>query len=560
MKRFALGAIALALAAAALFAAQVDENELKSVSQTIEFENYTGPHARVDTLEAIKGIGAGLGKAIAPDTTKAASAGNQSKYFVIHAIDQGAKEKLDADILILGANAEVDHIRNLRHIIASYLAAAYSYSEADAETIATFVTVYNAVYRKNLDAFKGKYKDVVLNNLSAEKCGLSTKWSEWPGASQIVIPVSDASGGLSAVDTSVISDKEVVNSMKEEDGKNIDDRKQMVDIKEREAEKASEKAQESQKKATEKQKEADAQKKSAEQKKQETKQAQKKADESQKKADDAKKKADENPKDKQAQKEAKEAQKEADEDKKAVEEAKEEEKAAEEKADEAQKEADEAKKEAETQQAAADKKQNEAQEERKEIAKDQTVVAAQEKAQEAAPSVYGLKLADAKSLNSQIVRVNSSTGAVMKQSPVKVVKGRSMVPCADGFVAVAGENSGKGAVKLVIIDKDSLEIIKESEEVLSDNSVLLEDGGSYLVVVKDGSNFVAAKYGADLKMQVKSPVQINPSSPIVKTPAGYMVTDAKGNPVILNMNDLTSAVKDPNAAKNLKVKQGNNER
>lgn len=539
MKRFALGAIALAFAAATLFAAQVDENELKSVSQTIEFENYTGPHARVDTLEAIKGIGSSLGKAIAPDSTKAASAGNQAKYFVIHAIDASVKEKLDADILVLGANAEVDHIRNLRHIIASYLSAAYSYSEADAEAIATFVTVYNAVYRKNLDAFKGKYKDVVLGNLSAEKCGLSTKWSDWPGASQIVIPISDASGGLSAVDTSVISDKEVVNSMKEEDGKNIDDRKQMVDIKEREAEKAGEKAQEAQKTATEKQKAADADKKAAEQKKQETKQAQQKADESQKKADEAKKKADENPKDKQAQKEAKEAQKEADEDKKAVEEAKEEEKAAEEKAEETQKEADEAKKEAETQQAAADKKQSEAQAERKEIAKDQTVVAAEEKAKEAAPSVYGLKLADTKSLNSQIVRVNSDTGAVMKQSPVKVIKGRAIHPAADGFVAVAGENSGKGAVKLVLIDKDSLEIVKESDETLSEETVLLEDGGSYLVVVKESSGYVAAKYGADLKLQAKSPVAIHQASPIVKTAAGYMVTDPKGNPLILNANDLT---------------------
>lgn len=555
MKRFALGAITLAFAAA-LFAAQVDENELKSVSQTIEFENYTGPHARVDTLEAIKGIGSDMGKQIGSDALKPASAGNQAKYFVIHAIDPSVKEKLDADILVLGANAEVDHIRNLRHIIASYLSAAYSYSEADAETIATFVTVYNAVYRKNLDAFKAKYKDVVLNNLSGEKCGLSTKYSEWPGASQIVIPVSDSAGGLSAIDTSVISDKEVVKSMKEEDGKNIDDRKQMVDLKEREAEKASEKAQESQKAATEKQKAADADKKAADQKKQETKAAQKKADDSQKKADDAKKKADENPKDKQAQKEAKEAQKEADEDKKAVEEAKAEEAAAEEKAEESQKEADEAKREAETQQAAADKKTAEAQEERKEIAKDQAVVAAEEKKQETAPSVYGLKLADEKSLNSQIVKLNTDTGSVMKQSPVKVIKGRTMCQTADGFVAVAGENSGKGAVKLVVIDRDSLEIIKESEEILSDNSVLLEDGGSYLVVIKEKSDCYVGKYGADLKLLAKSKILVMASSPIVKTSAGYMVTDAHGNPVVLNMNDLTLASKDPSAAKNLTVKQG----
>lgn len=557
MKKIGFFAAAL-FAAASIFAAQVNEAELKSVGQTIEFENYTGPHARVDTLEAIKGIGSSLGKEVGKDSTKAANVGNQSKYYVIHAIDASVKEKLDADILVLGANAEVDHIRNLRHIIASYLSAAYSYSESDAEAIATFVTVYNAVYRKNLDVFKSKYKDVVIGNLSAEKCGLSTKYSEWPGASQIVIPVSDSTGGLSAVDTSVISDKEVVSSMKEEDGKNIDDRKKMVNIKEREAEKASEKAQESQKQATEKQKAADAEKKKADEKKQETKQAQKKADDAQKKADESKKKAEENPKDKEAQKQAKEDQKEADKAKEDVEEAKKEEKAQEEKAEEAQKQADESKKEAESQQAAADKKQNEAQEERKEIAKDQEKVAAEEKAAASASSVFGLKLADSK-LNSQIVKVNTDDGVILKQSPVKVIKNRAMTQTGKGFVAVAGENSGKGAVKLVLIDQDSLEIVQESEEILSENSVLLEDGGSYLVVIKDKIGYVAAKYGADLKLQVKSPVPINAASPIIKTSAGYMVTDLTGNPLLLNMNDLTLTFKKAvGAAKNLTVKAGKN--
>lgn len=551
MKKLGLVAMALLFAAANFYAAQVNEEELKSVSQTIEFENYTGPHARVDTLEAIKGIGSSLGKEIGKDSTKAANVGNQAKYYVIHAIDPSAKEKLDADILILGSGAEVDHIRNLRHIIASYLSSAYSYSESDAEAIATFVTVYNAVYRKNLDVFKSKYKDVVVNDLTAEKCGLSTKYTEWAGQSQIVIPVSDASGGLSAVDTSVISDKEVVSSMKEEDGKNIDDRKQMVDIKEREAEKASEKAQESQKQATEKQKAADAEKKKADEKKQETKQAQKKADDAQKKADESKKKAQENPKDKEAQKQAQQDQKEADKAKEKVEEAKKEEKAAEEKADEAQKKADESKKEAESQQAAADKKQNEAQEERKEIAKDQEKVAAEEKAAASAASVYGLKLVDSK-LNSQIVKVNTDDGVILKQSPVKVIKNRAMSQTGKGFVAVAGENSGKGAVKLVLIDPETLEIVQESEEILADNSVLLDDGGSYLVVIKDSLGYVVGKYGADLKLQVKSPVPINPASPIIKTSAGYMVTDMTGNPLVLNANDLSLTFKKAvGAAKNL---------
>ena len=128
-------------------------------------------------------------------------------------------------------------------------------ADPDAETLAVFITVYNAVYYKNLEAFQNKYKKDVLDNLSADKCGLSVNYKDWPGNSQIVIPLFDIKdGGLSTVDTSVISDSQVVKHMQDDDDKNIESRKDMVDLKEREAEQASEKAQESQKNAVQEQK------------------------------------------------------------------------------------------------------------------------------------------------------------------------------------------------------------------------------------------------------------------------------------------------------------------
>ena len=489
MRKIAFGFVAVLFASvSSVFAISVDEDELRSVDQTIVFENYTGPHSVVNTLEQIRAIGTGLGQAIAANANTAGTTGNGQKYSVIHAIDPSTKEKLDADILILGADAEVDHIRNLRHIIAGYLSAAYGYSSADAQTIATFVTVYNAVYRKNLDIFKSKYKEIVTNNLTAEKAGLSTKYAEWPGNSQIVIPVSDVSGGLSAVDTSVISDKEVISSMQEDDDKNIDARKEMVDIKEREAEQATEKAQEAQKEATQAQKNADEEKAKLEEKKEETRQA-------------------------------------------------------EEKAEEAQKDADEAKQTASDQQAVADKKQSEAQEERKSISQDQQAVAEKETANENAATVYGLNLANTSSLNSSIVKVNASNGSVVQESELDVIRGRAMHETSDGFIAIAGENKGNSAVKLVIIDQNSLEITKESEEVLSDNSVLVQDGSEYLVVIKDKIMHNVAKYDANLNLIKKSPVPVSPNSPIVKTSAGYMVTDIAGQPLLLDLNELTITIK-----------------
>ena len=83
--------------------------------------------------------------------------------------------------------------------------------------------------------FQEKYKKVVTNNLSSEKAGIALSYKDWPGKTQIVIPLNDIKGGLSTVDTSVISDKQVVQSMQGEDDKGVESRKEMVDIKEREA-------------------------------------------------------------------------------------------------------------------------------------------------------------------------------------------------------------------------------------------------------------------------------------------------------------------------------------
>ncbi|MCH5292030.1 MAG: hypothetical protein J1D88_09805, partial [Treponema sp.] len=306
MKKFETAVAALlAIALTAAAALEVNEPEIESVGgQTVQFENYTGPHTVIDTRAAIKGIGTRLGNDVAANVNETGFYRRNEKYSVIHAVDTEETGKLDADILIINASATVDHIRNLRWIIGAYLTAAYGYSDEDASTVATFVTVYNAVYRGQLDVYRSKYKTVVTQNLTEEKCGLSTKWSDWPGNSQIVIPLSDLSGGLSTVDTSTISEKDVIESLREnEDDKGIDDRKQMVDIKERESETAGEKAQEAQAKADEeKQKLADQQ--------QQQEAAQQQADQAKKDAQAAQQQAD------QAKKDAQAAQQQADQAKK----------------------------------------------------------------------------------------------------------------------------------------------------------------------------------------------------------------------------------------------------
>ena len=515
------------LLSAGLFALEVNQPELTSTgNQTIEFVNYTGPHKVIDSISAIKGIGSGLGQQVALDPSKSTSTNKNSKYWVIHAIDENESGKLDADILYIGANATVDHITNLRRIISAYLVSAYGYSEKDADTISVFITVYNAVYRGKLDTFKSKYKNVVIQNLSAENCGLSTTYKEWPGKSEIVIPLYDVNnGGLSTVDTSVISDSSVVKSMKEDDDKNVESRKEMVDIKEREADEASAKAQEAQKKAVTEQKKLDEEKKKTEETKKEAEEAKKTAEEKQKIAD-------ENPDDKEAQKEAEEAKEEAEEKEKAAEEQQQ-------KQEEQQAKTEEAKQEAKEQQARADKKETEAQNERKEIAKDQAEVQKKEAAQALMSTEFGIILADEANMLSRLVKFNIQNGEVVKNSPVAQIRNRTVYKDGNNFIAIAGENAGNGSVKLVTISPENLEISAESDNQIAEDSVLVQDGKEYYCVTEENGSFYLAKFGGDLALKLKSQIQVKSATPVTITDGGIVVTDSNGRLRLLDKKDLS---------------------
>ncbi len=537
MKKFILLLVSAVLTAG-LFALEVNKNELDSTGDTtIEFINYTGPHKVIDSIAAIRAIGSGMGVQIAKDVSKPSSTAKNGKYYVIHAVDENETGKLDADILFIGPDATVDHITNLRRIISAYLSAAYGYSEKDADTLAVFITVYNAVYRGKLDTYKSKYKNVVVENLSSDNCGLSVNYKDWPGKSEIVIPLYDINnGGLSTVDTSVISDSSVVDSMKEDDDKNVESRKEMVDIKEREADAASEKAKSAQKEAVKEQKKLDDEKKK-------TTEAKKEAETAKKKAEEKQKVAEENPNDKKAQQEAKEAKQEAEEKKAEAEkqEAKEEEQQA---------KTEEKKQEAKEKQALADKKESEAQSERKEIVKDQAEVQKKEAAQALMTSEFGIILSDEANMLSRLVKFNVETGEVIKNSPVAQIRNRTVYKEGDSFIAIAGENSKKGAVKLVTISPDTLEISAESDNTIAEDSVLVQDGSEYFCVIDDNGKYYLGKFASNLSLKLKSQIQVKAATPVTVTDAGIVVTDSNGRLRLLDKKDLSVISNvDPSMAK-----------
>lgn len=236
-KRLLVGILTLMTLTVPIYALDVDEAEISSVSgRTIEFINYVGPHDRIDSAEAIREIGRALGRSIAGGALRAGEAG---RYLVIHAVDPSLRVGLDADILVIGEGAFVDHVRNLRRIIGGYLETAYGYTPADADTLAIFVTIYNAVYRGNMAYFNTAYKPVVTRELDERNAGLSVRWDEWAGRSRILIPLTARAGRavLGSVDTTSITDAPTISSLRTESPTGgLAERRDMVDIKERDVE------------------------------------------------------------------------------------------------------------------------------------------------------------------------------------------------------------------------------------------------------------------------------------------------------------------------------------
>ena len=84
-----------------------------------------------------------------------------------------------------------------------------------------------------------------------------------------------------------------------------------------------------------------------------------------------------------------------------------------------------------------------------------------------------------------------------------------------------------------------MEIVKESDETVSENSVLAQDGKDYYCIIRDGNNWVLGKYDETLKLLLKSKVPLMQSSPVSVSDTAIVVTGGNGRIKLLSKSDLT---------------------
>jgi len=512
--------------------AQVDRDELDNLPPVV-FINYEGPHARIDTREQIRQIGVVLGQRIAESERGIApaladmsieqrrqysyrfDAGASNRYFVIHSISAPDGSKLDADIFGLGVDAGVDHIRNLRWIIQGYLQAAYDYSERDAALLAEYITVYNAVYRGNWDYFNERYKTPVIGNLTRERAGLSIRYDEWPGRTLIVIPLGH--GGLSAVDTSAISDSRVIEEMRKEEDQSVPQRQDMVDLKEREAEQAQQQAQAERDRIRQEEQRLAAERAQAERDRQNIENQRQSIEQQQQAGTITDEQA------RQAQNNLDQMQQDVDQRDQQI----------------AQQESDldASRNEAQRLENLADQKIDEAQQERQDIARDQQAGIAQG----TAAGILGITIEKGTPPMGRLVRFNPTSGEELRRSPLDSVHVRTVTFIGGKIIAVAGENVNQGAVRIIEITQDTLTMAKQGDDDIKAGTLLWANGNDLYAITNDlsSSKCYLGRFDINLALQAKSTVIVHPDASVTIQQGQLLTQREDGSPLILSPANLT---------------------
>ena len=427
---------------------QVDKPELDSVDfSDVEFRSYEGPHQKIDTITEIRGIGLALAR-----WDDSGEGRYFNKYRILHLVDSEDPGVLDADILILDATAGVDHIDNLRRIISAYLEGAYKYSQEDADLLSRFVTYYNAVYRGRGDILSERYTSLVNRFLNPEKIGLATSYEEWPGKSEIVIPLTSR-GGIGALETDALTDPDVVESLREGEDRGIDERKAITDLKEREIQE--------EEKAIEEDRQALEEREIAVQEEKELIQQQEGGQPAEKAAEVLEDREEALSEDSQALEERKEK--------------------------------------------LADRLEQ-IRQEREQIAEDEgaliddTPPGAPPETPPGKPEGIPFMTFsfDTGERLGRLVLADATTGAVQIQSSLDNIRTPTFTPFSGGYLLIAGENAGNRIVSLVMLDRESLGVVKSATEKVSKIGGIFSHGDSIYTVVERDGRWVPGRFDKNL--------------------------------------------------------------
>ena len=133
----------------------------------------------------------------------------------------------------------------------------------------------------------------------------------------------------------------------------------------------------------------------------------------------------------------------------------------------------------------------------------------------------------------------------IRSSRITTIHLRSLIELPDSFLAVVGVEGKPGGVKLVKLDKASLESVAESTSDMFPESALLVSGASVYAVAKaaDGSYCLARLAVADLAEQARSKDAVEPYA-LPRPAAGNIAAQSPAGSFLLLKPDTLEKVKE----------------
>ena len=205
----------------------IAEKELRKI-KAVNFTNYTGEVTHPDRVVDMVAVGTSLASNMGMRNGRSTVG---EKYSLTRILSSNTA-KYSADIFGVEKAAKVNHVRNLRRIMSGYITPSFKLNSKLAMTIATFITYYNAWLRTHPDGL-GSYADEVVKALDPAKVGIGLNYREWPGATQMLIPLS-----ISGLYGSNISTRELYNKsedlLKQQKDRGVTERQDMLNARQEE--------------------------------------------------------------------------------------------------------------------------------------------------------------------------------------------------------------------------------------------------------------------------------------------------------------------------------------
>jgi hypothetical protein len=156
-----------------------------------------------------------------------------------------------------------------------------------------------------------------------------------------------------------------------------------------------------------------------------------------------------------------------------------------------------------------------------------------------AEGILGVSILTPESSLGRMVRLDANTGKETQRSPLNTVNVRTINKIDNRIFAIAGENRGSGAVRLVEINAASLEMQKQGDNDIAPQSLLWVSGQDLFAITSSGGNLYLARFNTDLVLQARSSMTVHPFASVFLSDSYLITQRADGSAVLLNPKDLS---------------------